>query len=267
MNWKNDYHGEIKNAIDVCKKAQRNYNLNKRLPRKDLETLIYVASNSPSKQNETHFNLRVYTDVETITNIYKRTKNFTFSTNTRTEEIFTTTGVQKDQKYSVTNSQIKANAVFVYCDDTRNIRGGTHLTALREDAGPIAKETLFEQKAMSIGISSGQLVMAAALLGYKTGYCSAFEKTGKESVQNYLQIESEPRLIVGVGYPHPNLKRKQHPDVYNRDIGIKEGKHGKDDENWIYPSMIEEDMIKEAYYNYQKIDVWLNDKRVDINKI
>ena len=80
-------------------------------------------------------------------------------------------------------------------------------------------------------------------------------------------IRSEPRLIVGVGYPHPNLKRKQHPDVYNKDIGIEEGKHGKDDENWVYPSMIEEDMIKEAYYNYQKIDVWLNDTRVDINKI
>ena len=63
---------EIKNAIDVCKKAQRNYDLNKMVSEKDLETLIYVASNSPSKQNETHFNLRVYTDVETITNIYKR---------------------------------------------------------------------------------------------------------------------------------------------------------------------------------------------------
>ena len=258
---------EIKKAIDICKLAQRNYDLNKRLPHKDLETLIYVATNSPSKQNETHFNLRVYTDPARIQAIYDRTKNFTFSTNTRTEEIFTTTGVQKDQKYSVTNSQIKANAVFVYCDDTRNIRGGTHLTALRPDAGPIAKETLFEQKAMSIGISSGQLVMAAALLGYKTGYCSAFEKTGKDSVQNLLQTETEPRLIVGVGYPDPNLTRKQHPDVYNKDIGIKEGKHGKDDENWVYPSMIEEDMIKEAYYNYQKIDVWLNDTRVDINKI
>ena len=58
MNWKNEYHAEIKSAIDVCKKAQRNYNLNKRLPPKDLETLIYVATNSPSKQNETHFNLR-----------------------------------------------------------------------------------------------------------------------------------------------------------------------------------------------------------------
>ena len=162
---------DIKNAIDICKQAQRNYDLKKTIPYKDLETLIYVATNSPSKQNETHFNLRVYTDPTIIHGIYDRTKNFTFSTNTRTEEIFTTTGVQKDQKYSVTNSQIKANAVFVYCDETRNIRGGTHLTALREDAGPVAKETLFEQKAMSIGISSGQLVMSAALLGYTTGYC------------------------------------------------------------------------------------------------
>ena len=86
---------EIKKAIDICKLAQRNYDLNKWLPHKDLETLIYVATNSPSKQNETHFNLRVYTDPAKIQAIYDRTKNFTFSTNTRTEEIFTTTGVQK----------------------------------------------------------------------------------------------------------------------------------------------------------------------------
>ena len=36
---------EIKNAIDVCKKAQRNYDLNKMVSEKDLETLIYVAAN------------------------------------------------------------------------------------------------------------------------------------------------------------------------------------------------------------------------------
>ena len=47
MTWKNEYHAEIKSAIDVCKKAQRNYDLNTRLPRKDLEPLIYVATNSP----------------------------------------------------------------------------------------------------------------------------------------------------------------------------------------------------------------------------
>ena len=69
---------EIKNAIDVCKKAQRNYDLNKMVSEKDLETLIYVAANSPSKQNETHFSLRVYTNPNIIRKIYNRTKLFTF---------------------------------------------------------------------------------------------------------------------------------------------------------------------------------------------
>ena len=35
-----------------------------------------------------------------------------------------------DHRYSVTNSQILANVVFVYCDETRNIRSGTHIVAL-----------------------------------------------------------------------------------------------------------------------------------------
>ena len=43
---------EIKNAIDVCKKAQRNYDLNKMVSEKDLETLIYVAANSPSNKTK-----------------------------------------------------------------------------------------------------------------------------------------------------------------------------------------------------------------------
>ena len=51
---------EIKKAIDVCKKAQRNYDLNKTISEDDLETLIYVATNSPSKQNETHFSKSIY---------------------------------------------------------------------------------------------------------------------------------------------------------------------------------------------------------------
>ena len=74
----NNTNNEIINAIDVAKRAQRNYDLTKSIPQKDLETLIYVASNSPSKQNETHFNLRVYTDPVVIKEIYDRTKQFTF---------------------------------------------------------------------------------------------------------------------------------------------------------------------------------------------
>ncbi len=264
---------DIIKAVDVVKRAQRNYDLTKSIPQEDLETLIYVATNSPSKQNETHFNLRVYTDPVVIKEIYDRTKQFTFQTNKETDKIFadseSSNTHQTDKRYAVTNSQIYANAIFVFCDDERNIRSGTHIVARKPGASKVAKETLFEQKAMSIGISSGQLVLTAGLLGYKTGYCSAFERgdNNPESIANLLSTLTEPRLIVGVGYPNESMHHLEHPDVYNKDIEIKEGKHGKDNEHWVFPSMINEDLIKQAYYNFQKIDVWVNDKKLDINKL
>ena len=64
-----------------------------------------------------------------------------------------------------------------------------------------------------------------------------------------------------------SMHHLEHPEVYNKDIEIKEGKHGEDNEHWVFPSMINEDLVKQAYYNYQKIDVWVNDVKLDINKI
>ena len=105
-------------AVDDVKRAQRNYDLTKSIPQEDLETLIYVATNSPSKQNETHFNLRVYTDPIVIKEIYDRTKQFTFQTNKETDKIFTDDRLENkhkaDRKYTVTNSQIYANAIFSF---------------------------------------------------------------------------------------------------------------------------------------------------------
>ena len=59
------------------------------------------------------------------------------------------------------------------------------------------------------------------------------------------------------------MNRLEHPEVYNRDIHIKEGKHGDDNTRWTFPSMLAEDMVKKAYYNFEKIDVFINDTRLD----
>ncbi len=67
-------NSEIKQAVDVSNKAQRNYDLTKSIPQEDLDTLIYAAVNSPSKQNETHYSLHVYTDQNMIKQIYSHTK-------------------------------------------------------------------------------------------------------------------------------------------------------------------------------------------------
>ena len=44
-------HNILKKAVDITQRAQRNYDLSKSIPQEDLNTLIYTAINSPSKQN------------------------------------------------------------------------------------------------------------------------------------------------------------------------------------------------------------------------
>ena len=61
----------ILKAVDVVQRAQRNYDRSRSIPQKDLDTLIYAAENSPSKQNETHYQLNVYTN-DTIEKLYRK---------------------------------------------------------------------------------------------------------------------------------------------------------------------------------------------------
>ena len=247
-------HDKIKNAIEVTQRAQRNYNLTKTIPQKDIDTLIHAASNGPSKQNETHFNLRVYTDPTIIKKIHEATKMYTMFSDDNVDEVFNDRDGQYHYKdeYSVTNSQIYANAVFIWCDDTANLRGGTHILGARKEASFISKQTLFEQKSFSVGISSGQLTMAAALLGYKTGYCSAFERNLKRTtpdkhLQTIINSETEPRIIVGIGYPNEGVNRQYHATVKNKDVPERY-RNGAAEQYWKHPTFDKE------------LKVWLNDQ-------
>ena len=247
-------HDKIKNAIEVTQRAQRNYNLTKTIPQKDIDTLIHAASNGPSKQNETHFNLRVYTDPTIIKKIHEATKLYAMFSWDNVDEVFNDKdgNFNTKEEYTVTNSQIYANAVFIWCDDTANLRGGTHILGARKEASFISKQTLFEQKSFSVGISSGQLTMAAALLGYKTGYCSAFERNIKRTtpdkhLQTIINSETEPRIIVGVGYPNEGVNRQYHATVKNKDVPERY-RNGAAEQYWKHPTF--DKFLK----------VWLNDQ-------
>ena len=89
-------HDEIKKAVEVTQRAQRNYDLSKTIPQKDIDTLIHAASNGPSKQNETHFNLRVYTDPTIIKKIHEATKMYTMFSDDNVDEVFN----DRDGKYN-----------------------------------------------------------------------------------------------------------------------------------------------------------------------
>ena len=144
---------EIKKAVDSSQRAQRNYDLSKTIPENDLETLIYAAANSPSKQNETHYSLQIYTDQDIIKQVYDNTKKFMLKVPGPQQRV----GVDQNGKYwqddsqSVKNSQILANVLFVYLREEGAARCATHLAGKthRESNAMMFYE---EQINFSIGI-------------------------------------------------------------------------------------------------------------------
>ena len=224
----------LKLAIDNAQRAQRNYDLSKSISQRDLDTLIYAATNSPSKQNETHYALHVYTDTDIIRKVYDCTKKFTLSTpQTGTDDSYgiTSSGTfWQDDTCSVKNSQILSNVLFVYEEDLGEARGFTH-QAGQENLGNAV--TLYkEQIAYSIGISVGELILSASLLGYKTGICSAIDDQAAKKV---LGIKSVPKLLVGIGYDNPGTDRRLHAEVLNKDVPENK-RTGNMDEKWQFPS-------------------------------
>ena len=123
-----------------------------------------------------------------------------------------------------------ANVVFVYCDDEDDLRGGDQVIANRGNASEETRNFFTRLKNFSIGVSSGQLSLVAALLGYKTGFCSAYYLSQLRAI-----VKDEPKLIVGIGYENSNMDRRLHGTLFNRDIP-KQYRTGEDDERWRFPS-------------------------------
>jgi len=225
---------QIKNAVDGSNRAQRNYDLEKTIPEEHLKTLIHAAANSPSKQNETHYSLHVYTDTEIIKKIYNHTKKFTMIRDKQDQDesfkVEDDVFIQNDAK-SVTNSQVYANALFVYVAEQGQTRGSQHRAA-KENPNSNAAKVYGEQVAYSMGISIGELILSAGLLGYTTGICSALDT---RPIRDILGTKQNPKLLVGVGFPNNQLERTQHSEVLNRDIPEK-FRTGELDEHWKFPS-------------------------------
>ena len=225
---------DIIKAIDAAQRAQRNYDLSKSIPEDDLDTLIYAAVNSPSKQNETHYSLAVYTDQDMIRQIYNHTKKFTLIKDS--SDIKKAFG-EKDGKYwqndeqSVTNSQILANVLFVYIQEQGQARGGTHAVGQKNPSGNAG--TIYnEQQSYSIGISVGQLILTASLLGYKTGICSAMDS---RPIKKLVDTENSVKLLVGIGFENAGTDRRLHAETLNKDVPEK-FRTGDAEEQWRFPS-------------------------------
>jgi nitroreductase len=246
---------DIKTAVDISNRAQRNYDLTKSIPQEDLDTLIYAAANSPSKQNELHYSLNVSTDSDINYQIYEQTKKFTLYNpdNSLVGTIDKTGNYNQDNTNSVTNSQILANAIFVYHDAHPQKENNSHqinldhaLARSNPDNTNINKN-YNQQRNYSVGISVGELILTAGLLGYRTGICSAFDGL---AIKNILGSKTTPSLLVGIGYDNPNMNRLAHPHVLNKDV--PEGsRNGHLYDNWNFPTNDKDTEVKLNGVNFR----------------
>jgi nitroreductase len=196
----------ILKAMHQSRKAQRNWS-DKKVDQETIDFLTEIAVNAPSKQNEVDFNLTVITNEDMLK---EHAARFTWGYH------------WKKTNSAMHNTQVHAPCIFIY--------GMTPAEDLHKDiwaadeSGPGINELFDEEfgktQQKSVGISSGQMVLAANMMGLRTGYSQNTMHNGDanpDEWRKWLGYEDIPRyepiIVVGVGYPDESLAWYQTRDL------------------------------------------------------
>lgn len=224
-----DIINEIKKTSEIVRRCQRNWDHSKSIPREHIELLAEVAKNSPAKQDEAYFDVYAITDRDLIEKLYENSDGFTAGV------------LQKDAKGTIgkftvwPNSQTRANLVFCwvsrqpttmrnfYQDDIDHdhfIPDETDVEGIDKTPGtpkdPNEWSRNIENTYTSIGISTACVAMAAARLGYVTGYnknCGEFDDVIELETNENVWL----RYTLGIGFP--NEDKPHHVDDEGREFG------------------------------------------------
>jgi len=198
VNYKYNYIGEfimeltevnIKKAVIRSQHCQRNWDLTRRIPDADLDTMVHAITNCPSKQNTAFYNVYAITNRQIIENIHKNTEGF----------------YHRDEDKIISNSQTLANVLFVFTSNTENSK---RLSKKRTEFGD-SNNSVNRDLHMATGIAAGYLNLTASLLGYSTGCCACFEA---DEIQKTLNTQDEIILLMGVGFKSDINRRIHHAD-------------------------------------------------------
>ena len=193
-------HNEIKKAVIRSQHCQRNWDLTKSIPEEDIELLIHAATNCPSKQNVSYYNVHFITDRNIIKQVHEMTNGFIINSSGDT----------------VTNSQTLANLLIIFTNKPQEYEDYLHrnsqIDALKENkASKQEHEEITRDKHMAIGIAAGYVNVIASMLGYSTGCCTCFYNDFNKIINTDDSVE----LIMGVGFSNSSLNRRIHHEVQN----------------------------------------------------
>ena len=216
-------HKNIIKAIHASQHTQRNYDLSKELPIEDIKTIITAATQCPSKQNIAFYDLHVVVNSTVIKSIYE-----------------TTTSIHDDSgNYeTLSNPQVLGNMLLIFSKKKQNLSSKSKHKEVNESfISPEAQRIVDNDTHVAIGIAAGYVNLTASLIGLETGCCSCV--MNYDALKNMLNTDSDPVLLMGVGYKNKDTNRRAHPL-----LGTQEHK----DNNWREKfSTLKKESIKISY--------------------
>jgi nitroreductase len=189
-------HDFITKSIIKSQHCQRNWDLSREIPEDDLKVLITAATECPSKQNVAYYKAHFITNRELIEQIHDNTDGFIINA----------------KQDTTTNTQTLANLLVVLenysnFDELTKYRNAEISAIKRNSENLAARATINRDRDMAVGVAAGYLNLTASLLGYATGCCACFDST---KIKEILSLESDPVLLMGIGYKNPLLPRRVH---------------------------------------------------------
>ena len=194
----------IEKAVHKSQHCQRNWDLAKEVPERDLQVMETAVTQCPSKQNYAYYKPYIITNREVIESIYEETDGFV---------------VNFETGESKKNPQTLANVVVAFVEDDQWRRIETRDTNVA-DAKEVDHELAEQdrQRNLSIGIAAGYLNLSSTLLGYSTGCCTCFNEP---AVRKILGTNRQVHLLMGVGWADTSRSRREQHD----------------DEDFIFPTL------------------------------
>jgi hypothetical protein len=113
-----------------------------------------------------------------------------------------------------TNSQTLANLLLVFESkdisvkhDTIPYRSDETVMLVNGELSSNARDLIYRDRIMSVGIASGYANLISNMLGYKTGYCACFDP---DPIRNILNATGDILLMLGIGFGNPDISRLVH---------------------------------------------------------
>ena len=192
-----EYNKFLERTIAKSQQCNRNWDLSKQIPDKDIKTMEQAVTQCSSKQNRVFYKVLYTQDRNKIEAIHNATDGFTY-------------GLQKDKDgnyLTTTNPQVLANTLFVFAKDRDvNMKARTREeNDLGIEEARNSEDYGKTDENQAIGIAAGYLTLTSNLLGYESGCCRCFDRDKVKSI-----LGEDVHLLMGVGYGDKTRPRKEH---------------------------------------------------------